>query len=129
MAPSSTISVMRRPIRPLPGNHALEDKPSIRPGGRFVMCEDARYILSVRVACRATLSVIGTFAAGVLPIRKVPSTLAHGSRWMILVNSHSARRFDVSKAGRMRDDELKVRVLRREMEAAGFVGLESRTVG
>ena len=37
-------------------------------------------------------------------------------------------RFDVSKARGMRDHKLKVLVLRREVEVAGFVGLDAGSV-
>ena len=57
VAPSSTINVMRRPIRPLPGDHALEDESSVRPGGRLVLREDARYIICRTSPGRATLIV------------------------------------------------------------------------
>ena len=72
VAPSSTIKVMPRPIRPRPGITRSKDEPPVRPGGHLVIGEDARHILPVRVAAE-TWSVIGTFAAGVAPTRKVPS--------------------------------------------------------
>ena len=126
VAPSSTMNVMRRPIRPLPG---ITRSKTNRPSGPVVvrccvkMCRHVRSVgvqpadvdLDRHVRGRRLADPEG-------PLHPGPRLQADDPGCPL------GRRFDVREARGMRDHELKVLVLRREMEAAGIVGLRARAV-